>query len=80
MVGKQKFSTRALPIHNWKVLSATLGRLELANIMNLGRAAWITGFSCKTDGKVFEKNKLKTKQKQLFVLFSRRVELVLEWM
>ena len=32
MVSKQKFSTRALRIHNWKVLSATLGHLELANI------------------------------------------------
>ena len=25
MVGKQKSSTRALRIHNWQVLSATLG-------------------------------------------------------
>ena len=26
MVGKQKSSTRALRIHNWQVLSATLGQ------------------------------------------------------
>ena len=41
MVGKQKFSTRALRIHNWKVLSATLGHLELANITAESLNFWL---------------------------------------
>ena len=40
MVGKQKSGTRALRIHNWQLLSATLGHC-LANITAVSLNSWL---------------------------------------
>ena len=41
MVGKQKSSTRALRIHNWQVLSATLGHYLIPNITAESLTLWL---------------------------------------
>ena len=41
MVGKQKSGTRALRIHNWQLLSATLGHAAIVNITAVSLNSWL---------------------------------------